>query len=470
MEKPSLKEIIAKTDSEILKKWILDYADKNPQFALLIEEKFNPVNLKGSDVKNYPLLIRAAFLNNPYQSGNHYYDWADDGFDAYEVRDDLEEILSDADYFLEHGNRQIAVQICKEMIEIIPEEWEEQFDHEGDVQVMYDEAIDKLEMMLKEQLLSENEKEDLFKWYEKESKNTEKHKYVGLNTSFDEMQFYFLSSEEMISQNLKLLDKKIQSSPDNYYTERYVIDKIEILRDIGRAEEMQETIDKHLRIRGVRKIKLGLLLENGEYVEAIKLIEDGILVAEEENHQGTIADWKDELLNIYQIQNDRDKILKLAEDLFYNGREHDKYYKILKQYIPEKNWQATVNKMIQKLTIGRGLWGFNRFRAKILIEHERWEELLKQCQIGGVQYVEEFEKYFRPRFDVQLYKTYLNYIEEQATITNQEAYENVGRMLQRLKSFTGGKEKVQELIAQYRITYKRRKNMMKVLDKVEGRN
>ena len=126
----------------------------------------------------------------------------------------------------------------------------------------------------------------------------------------------------------------------------------------------------------------------------------------------------------------------------------------------------TVDKMLQKLTFGSGLLGFNHFRAKILVENERWEELLEQCRISGVQYVEEFEKYFRPRFDEQLHKIYLNYIEEQANITKQEAYENVGRVLQRLKTFANGKEKVQELIALYRTTYKRRSNMMKVLDKV----
>ncbi|MFA5619322.1 MAG: hypothetical protein WDA08_03355 [Weeksellaceae bacterium] len=180
MKKNNLKEIIGKTDSEILKKWLLEYANSNPTFAQLIKEQFNPAKLKEDKIKDYPSLIRAAFINNPYSSGNRYDRWDDDGFDAEDVRADLEEILKDIDYFLKFGNTKIAVQICKDMIEIIPEVWDEQFYYDGDVQVMYDEAIDKLEEMLQNDLLPSVEKKALFDWYKVESKNMEKHKLAYL--------------------------------------------------------------------------------------------------------------------------------------------------------------------------------------------------------------------------------------------------------------------------------------------------
>lgn len=137
------------------------------------------------------MIIQAAFLNNPYNSHSRYGDWDEYGFDAESVRADLEKLLEEAEYFLKNNNTKVAVEICKNIIEIVPEEWEDQFDYEGDVQVMYDTAIDKLELMLKDALLSENEKSELFEWYKKESENTSKHKYVGLNTSFDVLQRYF---------------------------------------------------------------------------------------------------------------------------------------------------------------------------------------------------------------------------------------------------------------------------------------
>jgi hypothetical protein len=40
----------------------------------------------------------------------------------------------------------------------------------------------------------------------------------------------------------------------------------------------------------------------------------------------------------------------------------------------------------------------------------------------------------------------------------------VGRVLNKMKGFEGGKEVVSKLLLKYREVYKRRKNMMKVLD------
>lgn len=466
MKKIDLKEIVSKTDSKILKNWILEYAEEHPSFAQTLIEIFNPVDLKEDKMKDYPSLIKATFYNNPYSTGNRYNNWEDFGFDPEAVRAELEDILEDVDYYLKFSNTKIAVNICKNMIEIIPEQWNEQFDYDGDVQVMYDEAIDKLEEMLQKNILPTEEKKALFDWYKEESKNLNKHQYIGLNTSFDILQQYFLTSEEMIAENLKSLNQKIEDSEKSYYKENYIIQKIEILQDLQRTEEVSQFIEQYIEYVGVRRIRLRQLLAAGQYQEAINLIQDGIKLAEKENHFGVITDWKDELLSIYLLQKDKAKILKLAEELLYNGRTSEKYYEILKTHTNQDDWAETINRVLLKLKSDKSMWGFNTFRAKLLIEHQKWEELFTQCRNAGVSYLEKYEKYFRPQFDSKLYDIYLNFAQEQAIITDQEAYENVGRMLKNLKTFEGGKEKVNELINEYRVTYKRRKNMMKVLDGV----
>lgn len=462
----SLKEIIERTDSEAFKSWLLEYAKLDIQFEQALRDKFSPERMSGDKIKDYPLLIRKAFSSNYLRTGNRYREWEDYGFDAYLVSVDLKEILKDFDYFINNENLEVAVQICKNMIEIIPEEWDEQFDYDGDVQVIYDEAIEKLEVLLDTQLLSNEEKDSLFRWYKEESKNADKHEYIGLNTSFDVLQSYFLSSEDMIAQNIEMLDEKILNASEGYYRERYIVDKIEILRSAGRTEEMQKTINQNLKLSKVRKIKLELLVEDNDYSQAIKLVEDGIDIANKKDYYGEVLDWKDELLKIYQKMNDKSNILKLAKELLLCGRDQDRFYAILKQLTPEEDWQNTITEIIQKLESSTRTSGFTYFKARVLIEHEMWYELFERCKKGGVYYVEEFEKYFRPQFDSELYTIYFNYLESQVIITNQQAYENVGRILDRLKSFDGGKEKVQELVSEYRITYKRRKNMMKVLDRV----
>ncbi len=468
MKNSDLEEFLSIVDTGMLKQWILNYAKSNPDFVKRMIEGLNPKSIKETALKDYPKLIQSAFDNHPLKFGNRYRGYDYEGFEAEAVRADLEKVLSDADFFLNHGNIKATVHICKCMIEIIPDEWDEQFDYEGDVQVMYDEAIDKLELMLKDALLSENEKSELFEWYEKESKNISKHQYVGLNTSLDVLQRYFLSSEAMIVQNLKSLDEKIRNVSENYYKERYVIEKIEILKEAKKIDEMQQTIDEYLKFPKVRRIRLESLIQKREYDLAIELIQGGIAVAEIQQHSGTVSDWKDELLRIAQYKNDKTEVLRLAEDLLYNGREYKKYYDILKAETPAEDWDITLTRLLSNIKSGSGLWGFNHFRANILVEHQKWDKLFVQCKKGGIEYLNQYEKYLRPEFDQEIYDIYLKFIEQQATITDQKAYENVAHFLKRLNTFPSGEEKVRTLVTKYREVYKRRKNMMKELDGVMG--
>ena len=465
MENISLEEIIKNTDSKILKRWILQYAKNHASFEESFRQNFSPQQISEEQMKDYAAAIYAAFRTNPFQTGNRYGDWDVYGFDADGVRADLEKLLDEADYYLKYNNTKIPVQICKNMIEIIPEEWEDQFDYEGDVQVMYDGAIDRLEEMLKANIFSSEEKQELFEWYKEESQE-HKHEDVGLNTDLNVLQDYFMDSKEMLEQNLNLLDQKINLAQSSYEKERLIIQKIAILKDTGMTEEMKNMIAGNLNFVKVRKIKLDAILQEKDYEQAVELIEQGIVVAEKLSHRGTVSDWKDELLKIYLLQNDNPKVLSLAEDLLFHGREERKYYQILKAQTPKDEWMDTVNRIIQKMKSGSGIFGFNHLRAQILIEHEKWEQLFEQCKKGGVQYVEEYEKQLKSLFEKEIFQIYLNYIEQEATITDQKSYENVGRVLKCLKTLKGGKEKVQELISNYRVVYKRRKNMIAVLDQV----
>lgn len=156
--KIDLREILAHSDSEILKQWVLEYAREHSSFEQLLRENFSPENIQKETAKNYPELISADFHINPIPMSNRfkkegYYD-----FDAESVRADLEKILDDVSYFLKGNNISMVIQICKDLIENIPEEWADDFDRDGDVQVMYDAAIDHLEKILESNLLSKHKK------------------------------------------------------------------------------------------------------------------------------------------------------------------------------------------------------------------------------------------------------------------------------------------------------------------------
>jgi len=52
---------------------------------------------------------------------------------------------------------------------------------------------------------------------------------------------------------------------------------------------------------------------------------------------------------------------------------------------------------------------------------------------------------------------YHDYVEEEALIAHSSAYDCVARMLKRMRTFEGGDAMVNQLLREYRDTYKRRK-------------
>ena len=80
--------------------------------------------------------------------------------------------------------------------------------------------------------------------------------------------------------------------------------------------------------------------------------------------------------------------------------------------------------------------------------------------------IEKHEKLLRPKFNEEIFKIYLAYVERQATITDKDAYKRVADTLIRMKTFPGGREIVKQLVSKYRHQYKRRPYMMKELNRV----
>ena len=469
--KTKLDDILNFAEEGKLIDFIKKYAQKDAAFKDALLETFSPNHQSGNKQKQQPedyvKQIQSAFIgHSSRRSGryNYYNDYADFGFDAIEVSERLDSLLEKARYYIKYQNVEEAILIAKKMIETIPDEWNQDYDYDGDVQVKYDEAIDILENMLKEELLSEIQKESLFNWYEQEIIDS-KHEYVGLNTSLDALEEYFLLGvKNGVERTLQMIDQKIASST-SYKQESLIQNKIEILYEFNQPEEANKVITEFIHIPQVRKIRLKELLDNKDYQSAIMLIEGGIEIAKKGNYYGKVISWKEELLTVYQLLGEKEKELTLVKELFTESNDSRKYYKVLKKITPKSDWQNMLEWVLKSLD-NNSFFGINNLKAEILIEHKMWDDLWILCQKGSISNIEEYEKFLRPKFDKEIFKIYHAYAEKQAEITDKDAYIRVSDTLIRMKTFAGGKEIVEQLVSKYRLEYKRRPNMMKELDRV----
>lgn len=469
-----LNDILAHTDKGKLNQFIREYAAENEDFRSVFLNRFSPKPkpLSGSKRKqpedDYVKRIQQAFTGtvSKRSSRNRYRDAFEDiGFDAEAVSASLMSILEKARFYIRHDNKDEAIRIAQQLIDTIPDYWEVEFDYDGDVQAVYDETIELLEELLREGQLSDELMSTLFNWYEKAIAE-KKHAYVGFNASLDDLEQYFARDGAVgLDRVLRIMDNKIAHS-DEYEVERAVLDKIGLLLEHGRTEEAEKTIETYLKYPGVRSIKFNELIENRQYDDAIKLLEEGIVIAQKKQALSQVNVWRKELLSVYTQLNNREKMLEITKVLLVEGGEPRTCYQTLKKLTPKKEWPEMLVWILRRLTVS-GAYNAIELKADIFVEHAMWEELWQLCRKEGLTMVRKYEKKLLPHYEKEVFSLYHQYVQKQATITDKEAYKRVADMLIRMVSFEGGPAVVKQLVTNYRQLYKRRLYMMKELDRVK---
>ena len=208
-------------------------------------------------------------------------------------------------------------------------------------------------------------------------------------------------------------------------------------------------------------------IEEKNYAKAVALAEKGI-AADRKDKPGLAAEWKWHLLNVYQLQNDSEKSVELARNLFlYSGRFSTKeMYNIMKKYVPAADWKVFFEQLVAD-RIKSEQWVSFYTIADMYTWENQWEKLLslliKNPSIDNISHV---EKYLAKQYAEQLVDLYSKeiqvFIEKNISRSH---YQTACKYIRRMKKL-GGQDKTEELIAFLRSTYPQRRALMEKLDKV----
>ena len=208
-------------------------------------------------------------------------------------------------------------------------------------------------------------------------------------------------------------------------------------------------------------------IEEKNYAKAVALAEKGI-AADRKDKPGLAAEWKWHLLNVYQLQNDSEKSVELARNLFlYSGRFSTKeMYNIMKKYVPAADWKVFFEQLVAD-RIKSEQWVSFYTIADMYTWENQWEKvlslLIKNPSIDNISHV---EKYLAKQYAEQLVDLYSKeiqvFIEKNISRSH---YQTACKYIRRMKKL-GGQDKTEELIAFLRSTYPQRRALMEELDKV----
>ena len=455
MIKQEITELLKHTELETIISFVAEYATQDNNFYEKIKEALLPDDEDEiCDIDFYRVKAEDCF-----DFGRRHYNYYEA---AYEAALRLDSILNDADYYTEQGKYADAAAMAMAVVEVIPRNYEDVDDSGGDLGGTFGEAINLLCKIVNNQAVAVSVKKEIYDWSKDESGDS-----IYSDYGFSEIKTIYETCCEQLGDTDEVIadmNKQIKEAKSEYYKSDAVLRKIRFMQ--SRNMDIENVVQTHIDLNEVRKIRFNQLIDDKKYNEALHIAEQGIEIAQQKDNPGTVAEWKKFIFDVYLAQDDRAKLLPMAEYLFLHagwGNSKDKYYNALKEYTPAENWSDTVERLLAAAEKERS---FGSFTARIMQEHQMWKRLFDYCSKGSIGDMEEYEKDLKPFYEKEILEYYRAKVEKKALITDQHAYDEVAHILKRMKTFSEGNVLVNQLLDKYRATYKRRKNMMVALNDV----
>jgi hypothetical protein len=223
-----------------------------------------------------------------------------------------------------------------------------------------------------------------------------------------------------------------------------------------------ETVEENLQIPAFRKKLTEKKIEEQDYGSAKKLVHDFL-----DENAGTVrhpSEWDDLLLTIAQKENDvltlRD-ISRLCIDEYFKAH----YFDLYKSTFTANEWADAREDLIAHYDKQRK--GFNTSLADAMAAEKLAERLLSYIEkYSSIERLDKYHPVFAETFPektLALFREALDYYAENNM--GRASYEHIAGVFRTMTRIPNGGAVVAEMIAEYRIRYKKRRAMIEILDR-----
>ncbi len=384
----------------------------------------------------------------------------------------FDKLLSQAEVAIQKKNYLDALDICAAVLLKVPNLLLTVDDSSGALQGSCHYALNILESLLESPVIPPIFKDQIFEFM--------LHAFEKDKTDFDlkDNLLSTLLAQDLEIAKLKRIQKVVQKTFNNlegnyieYSQAHYISILIDIAQRIGNEEEAEKLINQYLHFSQIRRMRLEMLFEKEDYESAKQLIADGIKVAEEKGHPGTVTQWKNVLIKISRLEKNVEEERRLLREAFFNNYRSMDYLLQLKNTFDLTEWFEERENIILQILGKSKMPNHNNVHtlAEIYVEERLWERLLNLFHTDKVasQILERYGFHLHKKFPEEmlaLYKPML--IHEASRSNNRSHYGQVADKLIGLLKIKGGREVVIELLQKFRMEYLKRPAMMDELRRV----
>lgn len=453
--KMTFEEVLLKTDLEELRAFIRYQKQQNrhfaEQFTLFFAEKNPQIDIKGK----YEGLVRQVIRNN---SSRGFMDYRQTSSFAREIKPILQAVTTAISQKNYRDALTIGWIVCQETMSLI----QNCDDSAGRISdVMYS-AIELLNSIAKANMVSPKLLEQLFDTLEKALPEKQWFDYGDFGYDLlDVAEHAALRIQP--DRYIKLLDILVEIHTGTYAAyeqEHFKRRKIRFYVATNRLEEAEKLSAEHMDIVEVRQNEVQKAIQKGEFARAKQLIAEGIQIAEQKKHPGTVRQWEVELLYIARKEKDLATERYFTKKFAFDRGLNIQYYQEWKATFSAADWPSVIESHIQSVieqeknkprsfqwdTLEQALY---LCLSPVFIQEEQWARLFEvAAQVHLETVVDEVHPYLCKRYPAEMLAAYLNKLEKSCKeASSRSVYTEIARQMKLVKKdIAGSHDAINDLV------------------------
>lgn len=468
-ETVDIQKLLSFANPQELSQFIYEYASMHSEFKTALLNRFMAKELSAtSKEKDYRAEIQSVFNDSYYNRKSRYHNRYDDfDCDWETVFNRMDIFLEKADFFLNVGNIDTTIDIALQTLCSIGENYEDGLLYNDDLYPSdyCEQAGDLLIKVIEHPKTTQKQKTAILQELGQLAKLSTYRDYDLYD--IDELLMKINLSVQPAEKALELIDKLLEERKDTYDLYQIVLRKVNLLTGLHEEQKAADTIRQYLYLTEIREMEVDKLIACCQYDEAIRLLNEGIEIAEKEEHIGTVDEWLKTKLRIYEMTHQTSDVINTCRLLFVSGRDRLEYYSKLKTLVPKEEWKSFLDTMMKETQFSKYFSFGENDEAEIYVREKDYERLFMLLLSVNYNQLKALMKYAHHLKNthseplIAMYASLLNDYAEQNMGRNH--YEFVAQALLCAKKLNGGQEAVKRLVAEFRVKYKRRPAMMEVL-------
>lgn len=261
---------------------------------------------------------------------------------------------------------------------------------------------------------------------------------------------------------LQEMDRQITQKANSWSRDHALCTKYQLLLQWEHLDDATNLAMQYMEIAEFRKHFVQQAIDSEAFDKARQLIHEGIAIAEEKHHPGSVSSWREMLLAVAEQTNDLPAIRKELLSLMAGFRFRMELYQRYKATYTSEEWVTAHHDVYEQLKTNNAPV---ETLAEVLDDENELEalfRLIREQKHGAIALFKRYATRLASTFPEEAVATYRRAIHTDMESVGRKTYEQAVRDMQILEALPGGQEAVQQLLAELRQLYKNRKAMLEV--------